>query len=1165
MRDFVHLHLHTEYSLLDGACRIKNIAKRMKELGQDAVAITDHGCMYGAVDFYNACKEEGIKPVIGCEVYVAPRSRFDKTHELDATPYHLVLLCENATGYQNLIKLVSIGYTEGFYKKPRIDFETLSVYHEGLICLSACLGGEIPQRLLKNDYEGALQTAIKYKNLFGRDNYFIEVQNHGMQEQLQILPQLYRLAREADLELVATNDCHYERQEDAKTQEVLICIQTNHILGEENKLAFPTKEFYVKSGDEMETLFAAVPSALENTVKIAQRCQFDFEFGVTKLPQFTLEGVSDNQKYFTDLCWKGLQEHYGTNPHPDIAKRLQYELDIISRMGYVDYYLIVLDFIRYAKEHDIPVGPGRGSGAGSLAAYCVGITGIDPIRYQLLFERFLNPERVSMPDFDIDFCYEKRQQVIDYVIRRYGNDHVAQIITFGTMAARAAVRDVGRVMGMSYQRVDEVAKRIPTALGMTIDHALILSPELKALYDTDPQVKELLNTSRQLEGMPRHASTHAAGVVITPKQVSDYVPLQKTEDSIVTQYTMTTLERLGLLKIDFLGLRNLTIIADCERMIRQRDPKFLIQNIDLDDKSVYRMFSAGYTSGVFQFESPGMKQVLQQLRPERIDDLIAVTSLYRPGPMDSIPKYINNRHHPEQISYKHPLLKPILEVTYGCIIYQEQVMQICRELAGYSYGRADLVRRAMAKKKADVMEKERQNFIYGKKNDDGSVECVGAVANGVSPETANSIFDEMTSFAAYAFNKSHAAAYAHISYQTAYLKCHYPKEYMAALLTSVTEITDKMIGYIAECQRLGIRVLPPDVNESGEGFTVAENGIRFGLSAVKNVGHALIQRLLQERKAGHRFTDLYDFCQRLNGKDLNKRALESMIKSGALDGFPHNRRQMLASYEAILDAVSSDSHSRVEGQLDLFSTGMIQKPQFQIPQLAEFSQEELLTMEKEMLGLYISANPLDQYERAAHEYGCVSIQEVLSVSENTTQPRLKDGQNVRILGVILNKKVIQTRNGGKMAFLNIEDQTGVLEVTVFPNIYQRCSRCLQESKVVLLQGTVSIKEDEPAKLLCTALLSKEEFGAALPKQQENDNKSDGILYIRLRNAEDPNGVAVLEFLKQYPGDSIACFFFANNGKKVKLPFGVDLSKRKQILSGLYQLLSQENVTIKEKK
>lgn len=1159
MKEFVHLHLHTEYSLLDGACRIKRLAKRIKNLGQTAVAITDHGCMYGAVDFYRACKEEGIKPIIGCEVYVAARTRFDKTHELDSTLYHLVLLCENEVGYHNLVKLVSAGYTEGFYKKPRIDFELLSQHHEGLICLSACLGGEIPQLLLKNDYDGALQTALRYKALFGPEHYYIEIQNHGMQEQLQILPKLCRIAEEAGLGLVATNDCHYEQKEDAKMQNVLICIQTNHVIGEENQMAFPTDEFYIKSGEEMEQLFRSYPSALENTVKIAERCQFDFEFGVTKLPKFEVTGVSDNRQYFVDLCYEGLRKHYGDHPSEELKERLQYEIDVVTKMGYVDYYLIVRDFIRYAKEHDIPVGPGRGSGAGSLAAYCVGITGIDPIRYSLLFERFLNPERVSMPDFDIDFCYEKRQKVIDYVVSKYGTDHVAQIITFGTMAARAAVRDVGRVMGMPYQAVDNVAKKIPMALNMTIEKAMVLSPELKRLYDEDPQSRELIDTAQKIEGMPRHASTHAAGVVITPAQVSDYVPVQQSDGALVTQFPMTTLEELGLLKIDFLGLRNLTIIADCERMIRKREPNFSAAKISLEDPAVYKMFSQGNTNGIFQFESPGMKQVLQQLKPEQIEDLIALTSLYRPGPMDSIPKYISNRHHPEQVTYLHPILKPILDVTYGCIVYQEQVMQICRVMAGYSYGRADLVRRAMAKKKADVMEKERRYFIYGKKNEDGTVECCGALANGVSEEIANRIFDEMTGFAAYAFNKSHAAAYAHISYQTAYLKCHYPREYMAALLTSVLENTDKMIGYISETQKLGIRVLPPNINESETEFTVTQEGIRFGLLAIKNVGKGFVANLIRERENNGPYLDLYDFCKRLDGHELNKRLLESLIKSGACDCLPHNRREMLSAYETILDNISSDNRNTIEGQLDLFNIGAIEKPSFSMPKLSEFPRNELLSMEKELIGLFISGNPLDQYADIIQKAHCVEISEILTAEEEHSV--LRDGTAVRILGVILNKKTIQAKKGGMMAFLNIEDKTGVVEVTVFPNTYARVSPYLQEGEVVLIQGSIALKEEETPKLLCSTVTPKDRFVSILEQDPVKQEKPK-VLYLRLENKTDSKGAELLNLLSRYPGENKVFFFFSDTKKIAPFPFSVDFLKKDLFLPEIQTILSSEDITFK---
>ncbi|HIZ56339.1 MAG TPA: DNA polymerase III subunit alpha, partial [Firmicutes bacterium] len=824
--DFVHLHLHTEYSLLDGACRIRDLPAHVKSLGQTAVAITDHGCMYGVIEFYHACKKEGIRPIIGCEVYVAPRTRFDKVHGIDTSPFHLVLLCENMTGYQNLIKLVSAGYIDGFYNKPRIDFDLLRMHSEGLICLSACLAGEIPRRLTAGDYAGAKEAALRYASVFPAGNYFLEIQNHELKEQQKILPMLIRLSKETGIPLVLTNDAHYLKKEDARIQNVLVCIQTNHVVGEENSMAFETEEFYVKSGEEMARCLEAFPEAiamgaLENTVRIAERCQVDFSFGQAKLPAFHTPDGSENSVYFRRLCQEGLRRIYGKNPSQELQERLAYEIDVIVRMGYVDYYLIVQDYIQFAKDRGIPVGPGRGSGAASLAAYCIGITGIDPIRYNLVFERFLNPERVSMPDFDVDFCYERRQEVLDYVVEKYGSDHVVQIVTFGTMAARAAIRDVGRALGISYQTVDQVAKMVPYELNITIAAALQASAKLREQYMASPQIKELIDTAAKLEGMPRHTSIHAAGVVITADPAVEYVPLAKSDDAIITQYEWHTLEELGLVKMDFLGLRNLTIIREAEKNIQKTDPSFQIKEIPMDAPDVYAMLGQGATAGVFQMESGGIKQLLMQLKPEGFEDIIAVISLYRPGPMESIPTYVRNRHNPALVTFKHPLLQPILDVTYGVIVYQEQVMQICTQLAGYSYGRADLVRRAMAKKKADVMEKERQNFIYGKKNPDGSVECPGAVANGVPPDVAEDIFDEMAGFASYAFNKAHAAAYALIVYQTAFLKCRYPREYMAALLTSVLYNNDKVIEYIGECKKLGIRILPPDINESDAGFTVS--------------------------------------------------------------------------------------------------------------------------------------------------------------------------------------------------------------------------------------------------------------------------------------------------------------------------------------------------------
>lgn len=1154
MSNFVHLHLHTEYSLLDGACVIKRLVKRVKELNQPAVAITDHGNMYGVIDFYKECKNQGIKPIIGCEVYVANRTRFDKVHKVDSSPYHLVLLCKNNVGYQNLIKLVSDGYIEGFYNKPRVDHELLQKHHEGLIALSACLGGEIPRALLSNDYETAKQTALFYKETFGAENYYIEIQDHDIPEQKRILPLLQKLSEEIGVGLVATNDAHYINKEDAKTQAVLMCIQTNTVLGEEQTMEFPTEEFYVKSYDEMNERFHAYHNALANTCKIADMCNVEFEFGVTKLPRFTIEGVTDNKQYFYEQCRKGLVKRYGENVSDSIKQRLEYELEIITKMGYVDYFLIVYDFIRYAKENDIPVGPGRGSGAGSLAAYCIGITGIDPIKYNLLFERFLNPERISMPDFDIDFCYEQRQKVIDYVVKKYGSDHVAQIITFGTMAAKGAIRDVGRALGMPYQAVDSIAKLVPSELNITIDKALEISPELKAVYESDPKYKELIDMARKLEGMPRHASTHAAGVVITREPASFYVPLQKNDESIVTQFTMTTLEELGLLKMDFLGLRNLTVIDHCEKQIQKSNPNFSMDKIPLDDKAVFEMLSEGNTQGVFQFESAGMRRVLTQLKPESIEDLIAVISLYRPGPMDSIPKYIRNRHNPKLITYKHPLLKPILEVTYGCIVYQEQVMQICRQLAGYSYGRADLVRRAMAKKKADIMEKERHNFIYGKTNDDGTIECVGCIANGVDEKTANSIFDEMSSFAAYAFNKSHAAAYAFVSYQTAYLKCHYKKEYMAALLTSVLGNTDKVIEYIVECNAQGIKVLPPNINTSELGFTVNDNSLNFGLLAIKNLGKGVIERIVQERQKNGKFTSLYDFIERLYGKDLNKRAIESLIKSGAFDCFEHNRKEMMCSYEKIIDTIDADIKRNISGQMDLFNMGAVTKPQYIMPKMEEYPHHELLAMEKEVTGLYVTGHPLDAYSSVAKHFQTTSILEIINDS-NEEVHSYKDGDFVKILCIIQSKKTQLTRNKAIMAFINAEDQTGSIEVVVFPNIYERFSSLLVPNKIVLISGKITMREDEPAKIICDSIVDSSKLSI------EDTQHQYSKLYIRLERFNQEKISEIVRIMNDHIGTIGVYFYFADTKKTIVYKeCGVAYSK--DLLEKLQARVGEKNIIFK---
>ncbi|SDN36750.1 DNA polymerase III subunit alpha [Acetanaerobacterium elongatum] len=1166
MNEFVHLHVHTEYSLLDGACRIPQLIKRVKDLGQTSVAITDHGVMYGVVDFYKEAKKNGIKPIIGCEVYVAPRTRFDKVHALDSSPYHLVLLCQNNQGYQNLIQLVSLGFIDGFYNRPRVDMELLKRYSDGLICLSACLAGEIPRKLLNGEYDEAKRVALEYEAIFGKGNYYLEIQDHGIEEQKQIIPYIIRLSQETGIGLVATNDAHYLVREDAKMQHVMVCIQTGHTVDDDDTLEFPTEEFYIKSGEEMKSLFSYAPQAISNTLAIAERCEVTFEFGVTKLPYFKAPENKDNVEYFKEKCYEGLKRNYGDNPAPTLYERLDYELSVIIKMGYVDYFLIVHDFIAYAKRNDIPVGPGRGSGAGSLAAYCIGITGIDPIKYNLLFERFLNPERVSMPDFDIDFCYEKRQKVIDYVISKYGSDHVAQIITFGTMAARAAIRDVGRALGLTFQAVDTVAKLIPTELHMTIEKALSVMPELKTLYENDVKIRELIDMARKLEGMPRHASTHAAGVVITRDPVSSYVPLSKSDESIITQFTMTTLEELGLLKMDFLGLRNLTVIHDCEEMIRCTTPDFSMEHIPNGDQDVFKMLSQGYTLGVFQFESAGMKRVLTDLKPDKIEDLIAINSLYRPGPMESIPKYIANRHRPELVTYKTPLLKPILDVTYGCIVYQEQVMQICRQLAGYSYGRADLVRRAMSKKKADVMEKERHNFIYGAKRDDGSIECVGAVSNGVSEEVANDIFNEMSSFASYAFNKSHAAAYAFVAYQTAYLKYHYPKEYMAALLTSVLDNTDKVVEYIGECSRMNIKVLPPDINQSGEGFTVAGEGIRFGLVAIKNLGRNLIRDLINERRNGP-FTSFYSFCERMQGSDLNKRGMESLIKAGAFDSLGYKRRQLCLNSESILNAIGSRSRSMLEGQIDLFAlNNPIKQSEPVMADTEEFSLTELLHYEKETIGLFISGHPLNDFRHAAERIGTVNLSDVIASQKEETG-RFKDRDIVKLLCIVTSKKLKTTKSNETMAFIEIEDTTASVEAIVFPKLLADNTKLLTVGGTVVITGRVSVREEEEPKIVCENIESVEQaVASSVAAERINtapEKKGRTGLFLKLESRQDERLKKAQNILEYFNGTTAVYVYFNHEKELTQAPASLWITPYPNMLLELKRILGAENVVLRE--
>lgn len=1154
---FAHLHLHTEYSLLDGACRIKRLLDTAAERGDRAVAITDHGVMYGAVDFYKAAKARGINPIIGCEVYVAQRSRFDKTRELDSEHRHLVLLCENNTGYQNLAAMVSKSWIEGFYSKPRVDFELLEQYHEGLIALSACLAGEIPRALVANDYDRAKEAALRYRDIFGEGNFFLELQDHGIREQKLINPALIRLSKDTGIPLVVTNDCHYIRREDSKMHHILLCIQTNHTVEDKDGMEFASDEFYYKSEEEMRALFPDHPEAADNTWKIAERCHVEFEFGKTKLPHFDTPNGQENTAYFRDKCYEGLHKYYGEHPEQSIVDRLEYELATIEKMGYVNYYLIVYDFVRYAKSVGIPVGPGRGSGAGSLAAYCIGITGVDPIRYNLLFERFLNPERVSMPDFDIDFSDERRQEMIDYVVRKYGSDHVAQIVTFGTMAARGSIRDVGRAMAIPYATVDGIAKLVPMELNITLEKALKASQELRQRYDTDPQVHELIDMARQLEGMPRNASTHAAGVVITDRPVSEYVPLAKNNDSIVTQYTMTTLEELGLLKMDFLGLRNLSVIHDAQEMIRTKVPDFQIETISLDDPKVYDMLSAGSTDGVFQFESGGMRSVIMQLRPERLEDLIAVISLYRPGPMDSIPRYIECRHHPEKVQFRHPLLRDILDVTYGCIVYQEQVMQIFRSLAGYSLGRADIVRRAMSKKKADVMEKERQIFIYGLVNEDGTVEVDGCIRRGVDEETAKAIFGEMESFASYAFNKSHATAYALLAYQTAWLKCYYPQEYMAALLTSVLDNTNKLSAYIAECMRLGIRVLPPHVNLSRNGFTVDGKDIRFGLLAIRNLGKGFISGLLQERGQDGPFTSFYNFCKRMYGKDLNRRALESLVKCGALDNLGYNRRQMLENVASVLESLEADRRRNVDGQLGFFDslTTRSAEEEFVIGPMADLSMADKLAMEKEVTGMYLSGHPMAEYLPVYEQLHAAKIGELLDEDAD----RYHDGDHVTLLGILTKVRLKVTKNNSTMAFVTIEDMFGSIEALVFPNTLTQYAALITEGNVVQMRGRVSMREDEETKLVCEQVLPAPEKGrvgnASPPKRKA---KRPG-LYLKVPSKESPLYEKAKKYILVFDGPTPLYVYFEDTKKLMLAPTSMRVDVNDVLLRELGKVLGKANV------
>lgn len=1148
MRDFVHLHLHTEYSLLDGACRINEVVARAKALGQSALAITDHGVMYGVVDFYKACRAEGIKPIIGCEVYMAPHGRRDKQYDIDGKYYHLILLVKNKTGYHNLLKIVSRGFTEGFYFKPRADFELLEQYHEGLICLSGCIGGSVQQKLLQADHAGAKAEALRYRSIFGED-YYLELQNHGYKEDAVILPGLMRIHEETGIPVVATNDAHYINKEDSFTQKVLMCIQMNKTLEDEDAPGFDTDEFYLKSGDEMAALFAQYPDALENTLKIAGECNYDFEFGQFHLPKFQLPaGVTDSFAYLQEQCNAGLKNRYEIVT-PELQERLNYELTTIHDMGYVDYFLIVSDFIAYAKNNDIPVGPGRGSAAGSLVSYCLRITDIDPIEYDLLFERFLNPERVTMPDIDIDFCYEKRGRVIDHVIEKYGADNVAQIVTFGTMAAKQVVRDVGRAMGIAYGEVDAVAKMIPFRLGITLKEAINDVPALKELYETNQTVRRLLNQALRLEGFPRHNSTHAAGVVITENEVSDFVPISLNGDAYVTQFTMTTLEELGLLKMDFLGLRNLTIIRDTEKLICQTEPDFDIHKIPLNDAETFRTLASGNTIGIFQMESPGMRQVLTRLKPSEFEDIIAVISLYRPGPMDSIPTYIENKNHPEKVRYLTPELEPILKVTYGCIVYQEQVMQIVRSLAGYSYARADLVRRAMSKKKGEVMEREREIFLNGSVDEQGNVLVPGAIRRGVSKEAANRIFDQMIDFAKYAFNKSHATCYAMVAYQTAYLKTHYPTAYLAALMTSVIGSTDKTAEYIEECRRLGIKVLPPHINKSYSRFHATQDGIVFGLLAIKNVGAKMVDDIVAEREKNGEYKDFVDFCSRIVGADINSRAIESMIKCGVFDCFQYSRRHLTMIYEQLLNSIALEKKSQIEGQIGLFS--MLEEPPdtgeqfFRDPQ-PEFEKSVKLAFEKEMIGIHLTDNPFEPYRHIYDRKDITTFS--VALSEETA-----DGTELWCFAQLDAFKTVKTKAGQEMGYLTLSDISGGMEGIMFPKVYAKWRTTLVKSALVFLRGKIQQDEVRGTKLLIDEVRH--------PSDRELKEKTKR-LYLKLPSRNSNETEAVLALLKSHPGIYECILYFADTQKSVSTlnRFGVNIEDN--LLRELKKILGEAEIVVK---
>ena len=1170
MAEFVHLHVHSEFSLLDGANRIKELPIRAKELGMKAMAITDHGVMFGAIDFYKACLANGIKPIIGCEVYVAPRKRTDKDPNLDAKYNHLILLAKDNEGYKNLTKIVSIGFTEGFYYKPRIDKETLEKYHEGLICCSACLAGELPQEILKGDMKSAERVANWFKGVFGED-YYLEIQNNGINEQVLVNQKLVELSRKLNIPLVATNDSHYLRKEDAYNHEILLCIQTGKKITDEDRMKFETDELYIKSPEEMSNYFSEIPEAIENTVKIADKCNVTFEFGHTILPNYDVpEEFESHYDYLEKLCNDGIRNRYGENPSQEIIDRKNYELGVIKKMGYVDYFLIVWDYIHYAKTQGIPVGPGRGSGAGSIVAYAIEITDIDPMKYSLLFERFLNPERISMPDFDVDFCYERRQEVIDYVSRKYGADHVSQIITFGTMSARMVIRDVGRVLDVPYATADKLAKMVPNELHITIKKALEQNKEFSEEYENNPETKKLLDIAMALEGMPRQASTHACGIVITKDPVVSYVPLYVRDEMISTQYIMTTLEELGLLKMDFLGLRTLTVIQDTIDQVKKDKGIDIEFDKDMNDPEVFKQWQDGTSMGIFQFESQGMTNFMKELKPDCLEDLIAGVSLYRPGPMDQIPRYIANKKDPEHAVYTHPALKPILQVTYGCMVYQEQVMQIVRDLAGYSLGRADLVRRAMGKKKLDVMAKEREVFIHGQLDENGNVIVPGCVRNGIDEESANKIFDEMAEFAKYAFNKSHAACYAVVSYRTAYLKTHYPTEFMAAMLNSFLGNLDKIPEYIDECKRLKIDILKPDINRSYTKFTVDNGKIRFGLGSIKNVGVAAVDNIVENRERNGEYKSFTDFCERMEGESVNKKCIESLIKAGAFDSFAETRSTLMASFEDILDTINGSSKKNIQGQVSMFDMtessandtqeSNMEKLKYKYTTLKEYTDQELLSMEKEMLGIYISGHPLEKYREQIEKQtniNTLQIRDAKEISElegDNINPEnlsnkvqiLKDGQFVKYAGIITSVKKKYTKNNKIMAFVTIEDLYGSCEIIVFENCYMKCSNELIDENIVLVEGRLSVREDEETKIVAREITKL------------SDNKKKALI-INITKLDEKQKDKLRGALKFFAGDKNNIQVKIVNGEKENSAGGLYVTK--EILEELQEIVGTENAKI----